>query len=239
MVSVVTLVATLLGAVAFDLPALSKGGVEGAAGGVIVTIPDEPPAGTDPTTEPEAPPEADAPSETAPTPEVDTPGLNLSEFGTRMDRLFDSLATAETPADAAFVAEEIDAIWRASGGATAELLTERAEEAVTFDEVDLARTLVNGAIELDPGYMRAWSISAMTAYAADDLPRALEDIETALRLEPRHWESLLGLGLILERLERWEGAYAAYQQCLAIYPTHETAQERATALERRVRGREL
>lgn len=157
----------------------------------------------------------------------------------RFDDLFARLKDAKTPGEADFIAEEIEALWRASGSPTADLLVRRAETAAAIGEFDLARTLVDGALEIEPDYVEGWAESAMIANASDDVSRALTDIEKAVTLAPRHYESLLGLGLILERLERWEGAYEAYERALAIHPFLEEARQRMHEIEPKARGREL
>ncbi len=156
----------------------------------------------------------------APEPEPPAPVLTPQE---RFDALFAELAAADTPTAAAFIAEEIEALWRASGDASADLLIDRALEAEMDGESDLARDLIDGALELAPDASRAWSESAMLAFGNDDLARALSDISRAAELEPRQYDTLVGLGLILEQLGQPEGAFRAYEQALEVYPLHPDA----------------
>lgn len=158
---------------------------------------------------------------------------------TRLDRLFEDLREAETESEAVFIAEEIDAIWSDAKSPSALLFTDRAASALAFGEIAAARRLVDGALDIDPDLVAAWSQSALVAYAAEDYARALEDINHALALEPRHFHSLVGLGTILERLQRWSGAYDAYTRALELYPLMEGARDRADALETRALGRDL
>jgi Tfp pilus assembly protein PilF len=157
----------------------------------------------------------------------------------RLDGLFAKLAAAETEEDAAFIAEEIEAIWADSHSPTAEVLIERAEEAMAAEEPALARSLVDGALELAPEFADGWTQSAMIAYADGDVARALEDVDRALRLEPRQYHAMLGLGIILEQLDQPAGAYEAYQRALEIYPLMPEAAARAREIEPRARGRDL
>ncbi|MCG8442766.1 MAG: hypothetical protein MI723_13270 [Caulobacterales bacterium] len=168
-----------------------------------------------------------------------TPPAERTDPDARMDALFVELAAAETPADAAFIAEEIEAIWKASGDASADLLMARADEAAAMGEFALSRRLIDGALELAPDFADAWAHSAAIAAASDDVSRAVEDLNQALVLEPRHYEALVGLGLLLERLEQDAGAYEAYQRALAIYPLHPEAGDLAQDVEREAVGREL
>ncbi len=171
--------------------------------------------------------------------DLDTALDGAAKAEARLDGLFVKLKAAETEDEAAFIAEEIEAIWADSHSPTAELLIERASEAMAAGEPVLARGLVDGALELAPEFADGWSQSAMIAVADGDVGRALEDVEKALRLEPRQYHAILGLGVILERLDQPAGAFEAYQRVLEIYPLLPEAAERAREIEPRARGRDL
>lgn len=169
-------------------------------------------------------------------PQEPEPELTREE---RFDKLFVELSEAETDEDAAFIAEEIEALWRDSGSATVDLLTDRASDALDMGDAELARELISGAIELGPDHGEAWAVSALIAMAEDELGVALEHIERAVSLEPRHYLALTRLGLILERLEATQGAYDAYERALELNPRLPVAREGAERTERAARGREL
>ncbi len=156
-----------------------------------------------------------------------------------LDELFEDLAAAQTEEDAAFIAEEIETFWREDGGPTAELLVARALEAAEEGESAVARELVTGALELEPEYAWGWAQSALISFADSDHVEAIASIQHALELEPRLYEALFGLGAVLEDMERWEGAYAAYEQALEIYPMHAEARERLEDIAPRAHGRDL
>ena len=65
------------------------------------------------------------------------------------------------------------------------------------------------------------------------------DISRALSLEPRHFNALAGLGIILERVERPGPALAAWMRVKALYPDFHGAIEAIDRLEPIVRGKEL
>lgn len=157
----------------------------------------------------------------------------------RMDKLFADLAEAENDEDAAFIAEEIEALWHDSGSPTVDLLTDRASDALEMEEPQLARELISGALELGPEHAEAWAESARIALAEDELGIALEHIEKAVELEPRHYYALTELGIILERLDQPAGAYAAYENALALNPRLPEARDGAERTERAAEGRGL
>jgi tetratricopeptide (TPR) repeat protein len=157
----------------------------------------------------------------------------------RMDKLFADLAAAKTDEDAQFTAEEIEALWKDSGSPTVDLLTDRASDALDMGETGLARELIDGALELGPNHAEAWAQSARVAIAEDKVNIALQDIEHAVSLEPRHYGALTELGAILEQLNSPQGAYEAYEKALALNPRLPDAREGAERTERAAKGREL
>jgi tetratricopeptide (TPR) repeat protein len=157
----------------------------------------------------------------------------------RFDKLFAELGEAKNDEDAAFIAEEIEALWRDSGSATVDLLTDRATDALAMGETELARELIDGALELDPDHAEAWAQSAMIAMAEDEVGLALENIEKAVSLEPRHYDALTDLGLVLERLDQPAGAYDAYEKALDLNPRLPAAVAGAERTRRDAEGREL
>jgi len=68
---------------------------------------------------------------------------------------------------------------------------------------------------------------------------ALDDLATTLRLEPRHFQALFGLGNIMETLERPEDAMEVYQAVLAIYPLEPMTLEAIERVEFLLRGQSL
>lgn len=157
----------------------------------------------------------------------------------RLAWLFAELKAAPDAEEAAFVAEEIEALWSDVGDPTAVLLTQRARAASLIGEDVLARRLVNGAVRLAPDSADAWVTSAALALNDDDIARAITDLEQALQLEPRRYDALLTLAALFEGLENWRGAYDSYEDVLAIYPQMPFAQDRLRELESRARGRAL
>ncbi len=156
-----------------------------------------------------------------------------------LTHLFTELKEAKNIKNAKAVAEEIKALWNQSGSATQDLLLARALKALEKDELPLARRLFNHSLRLFPDHARAWVESAHLYYEEKNFRQALEHINKALVLEPRHFRAYFLLGLILESLDEKTGAYQAYQEVLRLYPQNEQAKKRLQLLEKHVKGRAL
>ena len=63
------------------------------------------------------------------------------------------------------------------------------------------------------------------------------DIDHVLKLEPRHFGALAGLGLILDRTGNKQKALATWYKVLEIYPANRRAQEAVVKLEEKLAGK--
>ena len=70
---------------------------------------------------------------------------------------------------------------------------------------------------------------------SENYPEALRDLNETLRLEPRHFGALSGLGIMLEEMDEPERALAAYRAAARIHPRQP---EIAAAIERLNRATE-
>lgn len=145
--------------------------------------------------------------------------------GERLDALFKELKREASPEKAAAIAARIGSAWNESGSATVDLLMLRAGEAMAKSNSAAAFDMLDQAILLDPGYAEAWNRRATLNYTTSAYGKSLADIEQTLRLEPRHFGALMGLGMILEETERKQKALDTYLRVLAIYPTMKAAQD--------------
>ena len=162
-----------------------------------------------------------------------------SQRKARLNRLFDSLASAETAEDAKRFERAIDRIWAVSGSPTADLLTARALILVETDESGGALTLLGAALEAKPDYAEGWNKRATLFYLRGDYVSAMAALRETLRHEPRHYGAGAGIGRILQTAGDNQKALDAYRRALAIYPHLEDLKEEADALALKLQGEEL
>lgn len=156
-----------------------------------------------------------------------------------LEQLYAQLAAAETQAEADRLTSRIALVWTDSGSDTVNLLMNRAEQATEEDDAERAARRLDDALALEPDFAEAWNRRAML-YLADSEPGpALEAINKALVADPKHFTALVGLGNILERMNRSQAAYEAYGEALKINPFLEDAQKRHDALAPLIEGQAL
>jgi tetratricopeptide (TPR) repeat protein len=162
-----------------------------------------------------------------------------SERARRLDELYSRLREAEGPRQARAIEMQISVLLARSGSDTADLLMVRAVQAVQQQQADLALSLLDAVVDLYPDYVEAWSRRATLYFARRELGRAVTDIEQVLRLEPRHFGAMVGLGMILQQLGDDKQALAAFKRALEINPHIERIPEIIRRLQPKVDGIEL
>lgn len=156
-----------------------------------------------------------------------------------LDALFADLAKAGDDRTAKQIADRIQRRLAASGSATIDVLMVQAQGALADDRLPVALDLLDAVTRLKPDYAEGWSRRAAVHYQRDDYGKALADLEHALVLEPRDWRTLVGLGVVLNALDREEAALKAYEAALAVHPRNEDARKAHDKLAASVRGVEL
>ena len=153
-----------------------------------------------------------------------------------MEALMQELATGEGWARAE---RQILREWGRSGSTSVDYLFQRGQAALQTGEAEAAIEHFSAVIDHAPDFAEAWNGRATAYFLANRLGQALADIEQVLRLNPRHFGALAGLGIILEQLDRPEEALAAYRASLAIHPHQQQVIDSVARLELASAGQAL
>lgn len=148
----------------------------------------------------------------------------------RLDRLFSELKQERNERAAARTAEAIRSEWLRSGSATVDLLMQRASTAIQSKKYAAAQDFLDEVTVLAPDFAEGWNRRASLHYLMRDYARSMLDAERALRLEPRHFGALAGMGAIFREYDNKRAALDAYQRVLAIYPMLRNAQKQVADL---------
>lgn len=152
--------------------------------------------------------------------------------------LFDRLAQPGLTEQAARRLElEIWVLWGRSGSPTVDLLMGRGKQfGDSPQELSQAIALFDAAVALAPEFAEAWNKRATAHYLLGDYDASIRDIEQTLRLEPRHFGALSGLGIIMVELGEAEKALRAFRLALEINPHLSDITEEVRRLEKDVEG---
>lgn len=156
----------------------------------------------------------------------------------RLDTMLAQLSQAE-PAEARKLAAEIEMAWSNSGSPAMDLLLRRGKDALEAGELDAAIEHLSALIDHAPRFAEGWHLRSVAFFKQERYGLALSDIEQALALEPRHFNVLYGLGIMMDEMEQYVLAHEAFTRVLAIHPHHEDVSRARERVARKMGGAEL
>jgi tetratricopeptide (TPR) repeat protein len=154
----------------------------------------------------------------------------------RLDKLFDALLAAGSPQEAQLAERMIWSVWLESGSPTVDLLMQKGVAAMSEGDVEPALAMFNAVIELAPDYAEGWNKRATLYFLMGRLEESIADCQRTLKLEPRHFGALSGLGMIYAQLGQDAKALDAYRRALAVDPQLVRERAEVERLTKKVRG---
>jgi len=156
-----------------------------------------------------------------------------------IDDLFARLQRASDQSEAEALALSIQHLWFQTPSDTASLLMQRALKSIQESRYPLALSLLDKIVTLEPRWAEAWNQRATARFLADDAEGAMADIDQVMKLEPRHFGALAGMGAILQRDGQDKQALQIYSKSLSIYPLQPDLQKAVEKLKLTVQGRDI
>ncbi|HEY8137544.1 MAG TPA: tetratricopeptide repeat protein [Methylocystis sp.] len=180
--------------------------------------------------------------ETAVAPKPAPPPAPKSPEQARAAALEDLLARLKNAADepeALAIGAKVRGLFANAPSETVALLADRAMAAVLGGAQPVAQALLDHVIALDPRWSEGFVRRARAKATRGDGAGAREDLEAALRLEPRRFDALASLGALFEEAGDKKGALDAYRRALALDPKQEALQKIEDRLRLDVEGRDI
>ena len=173
------------------------------------------------------------------TPVNQTPTKPDSAQPVSVDALFDQLYAADNPIEGRQIEHKIWEAWMASGSDTIDALMKGGVTVMNQGDYRRADEIFSSMIALKPDYAEAYNKRATVRFLAGDYAGSVADIERTLKLEPRHFGALSGLGTIMERMDNLPEALRAWRRALAADPFLADAPEKLKELRRRIDAQTL
>lgn len=148
-------------------------------------------------------------SKTGVTPVAEEPAL---------DKLFTDLKNAPDEHQAKRIAARIWQHWFFQPNGAVQHLMTRAQAARRAGLLKEAITELDKIIEVAPNYVEGWNQRATVLFMLGRDAESVRDIQQVLRIEPRHFGALAGLGLIHMRAKNWKSAIASFERALKLHP---------------------
>ncbi len=155
-----------------------------------------------------------------------------------LSALFEGLKTAD-PAAVRQIEGRIYTIWSQSGSDAMDLLLTRGRDAMEQGDTAKAIQHFSALIDHAPDFAEGYNGRATAYFQLGRFGLALEDIRQALLRNPRHFDAMSGLALILEEIDEPVAALDAWLQVEQLHPNREGLLEAKTRLARQVEGTEL
>ncbi|MFG5121005.1 tetratricopeptide repeat protein [Methylorubrum sp. POS3] len=156
-----------------------------------------------------------------------------------LDDLYKRLKESDDEAESKAIATLIERRLGRSGSATADLLSDRARQAMAGNELALAVELMDRAVALEPDWAEGWSRRATLFWRLSDSASAIADLQRALVLEPRHFEAWAALGKLYLAADDKGRAMDAFRRAEALYPRWDVLKKAIDRLRPEVDGRDL
>ena len=148
----------------------------------------------------------------------------------RLDELFVVLQNSQDQSKLVEVEAEIWEIWYQSGHEEIDTLMAVAATTARSGNLKKAETLYSQVIEKLPEFSEGWNRRATIRYYRNDYEGSLADIQQTLKLEPRHFGAVWGLGMILGWQQDFERAILAFERLLELKPNSRDAKPRIELL---------
>jgi tetratricopeptide (TPR) repeat protein len=148
----------------------------------------------------------------------------------RLDSLFEALQSGQDETALQETEAAIWDIWYDSGEENVDELMLQAAELVRGGDLAAAENIYSEVIEALPGFSEGWNRRATVRFYQRDYEGSLADIEETLKLEPRHFGAIWGLGMILGSQRDFQRAIRAFERLLEIKPSASDAPRRIELL---------
>lgn len=150
-----------------------------------------------------------------------------------LDQLFKQLHDASDSKTAQGIAQKIQNFYLRSGSDTTVLLSQRSIELVTPPSKDISDSLkiLEAIIQTEPTYIEAYNGRGAIYGATGHLDLAAKDFYHVLSIEPRHFNTLIRLGMLYEFAKKPEEALFIYKKVLDIYPLNVSVRDKISQLE--------
>ena len=148
----------------------------------------------------------------------------------RLDGLFQTLKTSQDTTALGDAEAAIWEIWYASGKDDIDALMLEASALMRTGDLAGAELIYSRIIEAMPQFSEGWNRRATVRFYQNDYAGSLADIEQTLKLEPRHFGAIWGLGMILGSQRDYQRAINAFELLLEIKPNAGDARPRIELL---------
>ena len=159
-----------------------------------------------------------------------TSSLKADQNDARLEDLFEILSTTESDVQINEVTSSIWDIWYETNDPSIEADFYRGLESMRTGDLMMAVAFFTRVIDKNPNFAEGWNKRATVYYMLGKFDASMMDIHETLKLEPRHFGAMDGMGLIFIHLEQFDKAIDIYDQMLKIFPNNSFTKQKKEML---------
>jgi tetratricopeptide (TPR) repeat protein len=156
--------------------------------------------------------------------------LKADQNDARLEDLFDILSTTESDVQINEVTSNIWDIWYETNDPSIEADFYRGLESMRTGDLMMAVVFFTQVIDKNPNFAEGWNKRATVYYMLGKFDASMMDIHKTLKLEPRHFGAMDGMGLIFIHLEQFDKAIDIYNRMLEIFPNNSSTKQKKEML---------
>ena len=158
--------------------------------------------------------------------------VKSDQSDTRLPNLFQELYDSTNDSQINQITRKIWNIWHETNDIKIEADFYRGMESLRTRDFIMSIAFFTRVIEEKPNFAEAWNKRATVYYMMGDFDKSMYDINETLKLEPRHFGAMDGMGLIFMHLHQYEKAIKIYEQMLEIFPNNQTIKNKKKLMEK-------
>ena len=156
--------------------------------------------------------------------------LKADQNDTRLEGLFEILSKTESDNQIKEITSNIWDIWHETNDPSIEADFYRGLESMRIGDLLMAIAFFTRVIDKNPNFAEGWNKRATVYYMLGKFDASMMDIHETLKLEPRHFGAMDGMGLIFIHLEQFDKAIDIYDQMLKIFPNNSFTKQKKEML---------
>lgn len=156
--------------------------------------------------------------------------IKADQNDARLENLFEILSKTESDIQINEVTSNIWDIWHETNDPSIEADFYRGLESMRTGDLMMAVAFFTRVIDKNPNFAEGWNKRATVYYMLGKFDASMMDIHETLKLEPRHFGAMDGMGLIFIHLEQFDKAIDIYDQMLKIFPNNSSTKQKKEML---------
>jgi len=156
--------------------------------------------------------------------------IKADQNDARLENLFEILSKTESDIQINEVTSSIWDIWHETNDPSIEADFYRGLESMRTGDLIMSVAFFTRVIDKNPNFAEGWNKRATVYYMLGKFDASMMDIHETLKLEPRHFGAMDGMGLIFIHLEQFDKAIDIYNQMLKIFPNNSFTKQKKEML---------